>query len=368
MLRSTVKVGAATTDWSHTVLDERHYPAMGGAGWARIGQVKAASRNHWVAGRLLPIHGRSGAARDLRLAVTTWDRVTHADCPVIVLQRYMDDDVVALVRTARANGQIVINDLDDWFWGLHPENRAYRDTSPDLNERSNIEHYRHTLLASSAVVTSTRFLADRVNEWNPRLRVECIPNGIAVDRFPTRRHRAGPTTIGWVGSTAHRSGDLALLRKPFAGLDKKVGFHHTGHHHDFPSFAQQAGVSAERVSTTPMLAPYEYPYGFLFDVGVVPLVDIPFNHAKSNIKGLEYAAAGIPFVASPLPEYVILAEEYGVGRLAKTARDWQRHLKALLDYEVRRDESRRQRHIVAEHFTVRKQAQAWDNLMWDLIG
>ena len=117
-----------------------------------------------------------------------------------------------------------------------------------------------------------------------------------------------------------------------------------------------------------MLAPHEYPYGFLFDVGVVPLVDIPFNHAKSNIKGLEYAVAGIPFVASPLPEYVLLAEEYGVGRLAKTARDWQRHLKALLDYEVRRDEARRQRHIVAEHFTVRKQARAWDNLIWDLLG
>ncbi len=36
-------------------------------------------------------------------------------------------------------------------------------------------------------------------------------------------------------------------------------------------------------------------------VGIAPLVDRPFNRSKSWIKGLEYSAFGLPFVASPLP-------------------------------------------------------------------
>lgn len=174
-------------------------------------------------------------------------------------------------------------------------------------------------------------------------------------------------TIGWAGSTAHRSGDLALLRKPFAALRKDVLFHHTGHHSEYPLFADEVDVDAKRVSVTPMLAPHQYPHGLTFDVGVVPLVDIPFNHAKSNIKGLEYAAAGIPFVASPLPEYERLAEEHNVGRIAKTARDWERHLKALTDYELRAEEGARLRKVVAAEYSAKQQARRWDDLVWELL-
>ena len=50
-------------------------------------------------------------------------------------------------------------------------------------------------------------------------------------------------------------------------------------------------------------------------VGLVPLLDSAFNRAKSWLKGLEYAALGVPFVASPTPEYVKLAG-LGAGLLA----------------------------------------------------
>jgi hypothetical protein len=40
-------------------------------------------------------------------------------------------------------------------------------------------------------------------------------------------------------------------------------------------------------------------------VGLVPLTRGPFNEAKSYLKGLEYAAAGIPFIATPTEEYQV---------------------------------------------------------------
>ena len=51
-----------------------------------------------------------------------------------------------------------------------------------------------------------------------------------------------------------------------------------------------------------------------FDLGIVPLADIPFNRGRSNVKAREYAAAGVPWLASPVGSYADLGEEEG-GRL-----------------------------------------------------
>lgn len=356
--RSVVKVGAVTTDWSRSVLDVRGYPAMGGAGWARIGQVKQRSQNYWVIGQAVEVDGR--------IAVTTWDDRTHNDCPIIVAQRYMQASFVASSRNAIANGQKIVNDVDDWFWGLHPENAAFEMTNPTNNLHSNTDHYKNAVLLSTAVVTSTEFLANQIRLWQPSLNVAVIPNGVDIAEFPVRRQRKSDPIIGWAGSTAHRSGDLEILRKPFQSL-KKQRFHHTGHNPKFPYFGDKTGISKNQLTLTPMLAPHEYPYGLQFDIGVIPLVDIPFNHAKSNIKGLEYAAAGIPFVASPLPEYALLSEEYGIGRLAKTSRDWVKHLTELQDFDIRQEEARRQRKAISLHrLDAKRQARLWDELIWSL--
>jgi glycosyltransferase involved in cell wall biosynthesis len=281
----------------------------------------------------------------------------------------MQAPFVSLCRKAVEAGQILVNDVDDWFWGLHPENAAFKATNPEINRYANIDYYKEIILLCGAVVVSTEYLATQVQAWDRNLRVVVIPNGVDVRLFPKRRQRAVDPVIGWAGSTAHRSGDLEILRGPFANLSRRHGqrFHHTGHNPGFPSFEKQTGVSRSDLTLTPMLAPHEYPHGLNFDIGVIPLVDVPFNHAKSNIKGLEFAAAGIPFVASPLPEYVRLSEEYGIGRLAKTDRDWVRHLKELRDYDLRVSEGVAIRNAITTHrLDARQQARQWDDLVWSV--
>lgn len=333
---------------------------MGGSGWARIGQLKGRTKNPWIVGTMMPNREERNS-----IGVAFWDNARHVDCPVIVMQRYMGVEIPDAIAKARSSGQIVINDLDDWFWGLHPENNAYSMVDPLANPKSNIDHYKKSLSNSNVVVVSTQFLADKVTEWDIGSEIVVIGNAVNVDAFPVRKHRPGRIRVGWVGSTGHRSGDLQILRAPFSSL-KNVSFHHTGAHTSHVSFASKTGIKNRDLTELPLLAPHEYPYGFTFDVGVVPLVDIPFNHAKSNIKGLEYAAAGIPFVASPLPEYVKLAEEYGIGRIAKSAKDWQNHILELSSVGVRVEEADRQRELVKQ-FSIKTQAKSWDELVWSLV-
>jgi glycosyltransferase involved in cell wall biosynthesis len=351
-------VGLASNDWSQSLYDGRGRPVQGGANWIRFGQMASSMKHHLVIGHLQPFLNR--------MAIQTYDRITHQNLSVIVMQRYMEKNVSKMIENHQSTGVPVINDVDDWFWGLHADNAAFDVVDPESNPDSNIDHYRESIRVSSLVTVSTPFLAKQISEWNPNVRI--IENCVFSEIFKRHRHVLKKPIIGWCGSTGHRSDDLQILIEPFKQMGTFVKYHHTGDIETQTPFFKKVKVSPLSVTTTPMLPPLQYPQGFTFDIGVVPLNDIPFNHAKSWIKGLEYAAAGIPFIASPSPEYVRLQNEYGIGRLASTTEEWVHHFSELLDPKVREAESIYIREIVRSQFPVSKMANAWDEIIWEILG
>jgi hypothetical protein len=72
-------------------------------------------------------------------------------------------------------------------------------------------------------------------------------------------------------------------------------------------------------------------------VGLAPLEDTRFNRCKTEIKWLEYTAAGIPCIASNMVVYRRCAAN-GEAYLAGTADEWQSSLRMLLDHPTRRSE------------------------------
>lgn len=98
------------------------------------------------------------------------------------------------------------------------------------------------------------------------------------------------------------------------------------------------------------------------DIGIVPLQDTAFNQAKSALKALEFAAAGVPVVASDLPEFVTLRDAGLPIYLAKGRRkDWTSALNRLLSLS---DDNLRQlahahRQWVIGHATVGHHAPEW---------
>jgi hypothetical protein len=125
-------------------------------------------------------------------------------------------------------------------------------------------------------------------------------------------------------------------------------------------------VPDEVTRLTPLVPILSYP-GLLLpiDIGIIPLNNIQFNHAKSFIKGLEYAAAGVPFVASALPEYELLASQ-GIGRIARTDAEWEANLTDLLDYRLRRDEMIVNREVL-EQFSMSARAPEWETTMREIL-
>lgn len=329
-----MKIGFASADWSDSVVDEKGYPVMGGSGWARIGQYVDLIPHSTVVGVL--------SWKEKIFGVREWDGTFHFDCDIIVMQRNMFADIPEKLPIAKAEGQIIINDVDDWYWGLSQSNRAWYYSHPKVNPNENRVHYKKTVANSSGVTVSTPFLQQEISKW-ANCPVYLVKNHVELDKFGTHEQsQTDVPVVGWVGSTAHRSGDLEQLRNvlPILHSRREIKVHHSGHLEGFPTFAQRVNMDIADVSTTGMARPSEYPNILNFDIGLVPLNDVPFNHAKSYIKGLEYAAKGIPFIATPMQAYKELCEEYGIGRLAVKPKHWIAAIRALRSPEARIEEAK----------------------------
>ena len=275
---------------------------------------------------------------------------------VLVFKLIMSKEIADKMPIAQAMGQTIVVDLDDFHDGIHDTNYAKSQIDPKRNPDYNIDHYNRIIDQADALITSTPFLYDHYLAQGKR--VYMVRNGIDYERWTPRKDHAGwMPTIGWVGATPWRSQDLETLPW-FADFVKqhRLPFHHSGYIKGATGAAEIFGVQG---SKSPMQPISNYPSLFKkIDIGIVPLRDTPFNHAKSTIKGLEYAAAGVPFVASYSPEYALLAEQ-GIGRVAHNDDEWIMHMEALLNPHTRIAEGQANRAALSEYGMDRR-GYEWD--------
>jgi hypothetical protein len=292
--------------------------------------------------------------------VVPGDKAVHG-WDVIVFKLLMQKEVLKNMSAAQKMGQKIVVDVDDWFDGLAKTNRAYEATDPKKNPDNNREIYAEIIMQADAVITSTPFLYDYYAA--KRDNVYMVRNGIDLPRWTKRRPRMNHRLkLGWVGATPWRSEDLEQL-SPWIGnylLSRKMSFHHSGHtNNGAPLAADQLGIPRNITRTSPLVPILSYPKLFEnIDIGIIPLNDVPFNYAKSFIKGLEYAAAGVPFVSSYSPEYAYLSEQ-GIGRIAHTPEEWIYHLDELRDMSLRKDEIDHNLEML-KNFSMEARASDWD--------
>jgi glycosyltransferase involved in cell wall biosynthesis len=296
-------------------------------------------------------------------AIHGWD--------IVVLKLIMLGKVVDQVDEAIALGQKIVIDLDDHMEGLAKSNMAYTMTNPDKNPENNREHYFKMIEKATALITSTPFLKEFYEKKHPGKPIFLVRNGIDLDRWKMRNDHSGHLpTFGWVGATPWRSGDLEILNPGFGQFLKSrhVKFHHAGNIINAPKVSTQVGIDESIFTSEPMKPIQSYPEMFRkIDVGIVPLADLEFNEAKSFIKGLEYVAAGVPFIASPSSEYKYFAEK-GVGRIAYNQQEWIAHAEELLDPKIRKEERIKNRELVRENFTMEQRGLDWEEVFDKILA
>lgn len=266
------------------------------------------------------------------------------DADVLVGQRLLGART-ALWDEQVATGRALVYELDDDFWHLEPDNPATVHYPPAVLRamEANIAH-------SSAVTVSTAPLAEVVRAFNPNVHV--VPNFIDRALLDVTVPRRG-LTVGWAGSPTHRR-DLAVCAKP---VRKVLARRRLAQVH-------LVGTDYRRLLGQGRFSPWvpwvpNYYAGLDFDIGLAPLADTAFNASKSKIKALEYAALGIPVIASPVGEYPEFVRHGETGFLAHTPEDWVRYLRLLIDDpKLRARMGAAAREWAAEH-TIQGNLQSW---------
>ncbi len=227
--------------------------------------------------------------------------------------------VDALVARATDEGTRVVVDLDDDL--VTDEARArLGDQGYALDQ---LDALAGILRRADQVIVSTGHLADLVGPLRPG-RVSVVPNELDPLLWFDADPAAPDLEVGedaelrllYMGSSTHAD-DLCLLD----GLPERLTARLAR-----PVVIEVVGITASDLPPgTRRLLPLKTHYpGFVawlrrnqarWSVGLAPLVDERFNHAKSDLKLLEYAALGLPVVASPVGPYRL----GGSGGLAATA-------------------------------------------------
>lgn len=347
-------VGFASTDWSK--VDEGVAP--NGCTWYRCmlpaNKLHAAGIKTDVGFFSVRTNGLFGVQRPNEKRSRTFD--------IVVWKVIMHRIALNNMSAAQKAGQKIVIDIDDLFDEIHESNMAHDSTDKRKNRDNNRELYKEIIEKSDAIICSTPFIRDYYSAQHPDKPIFVVRNAIDLNRWTRLNAVRRSPIIGWLGATPWRSLDLEQLAGFFGDYveSRQVIFHHAGHLNWAPPAYLRLGIKNKKLITaSPMVPLYELPNVYAnFDIGMVPLNDIPFNRAKSFIKGLEYAAAGIPFVASALPEYEYLANS-GIGRIAHSDKEWISHFDELLDFDTRSDESIHNRKVLEESFTIESTAQQW---------
>ena len=174
------------------------------------------------------------------------------------------------------------------------------------------------------VTAGNEFLAEFARQFTNRVTV--LPTVVDTDAYLVRQpgHARLPVRVGWLGSDRSIRETLFPHLPMLARLQKDLGFEFIVVSRPRPEITAP-GLGWTFVEWNPII---ETKIAELFDIGIMPLIDDEFQRGKCGCKLLQYMAAGLPVVASP----VGINEELVPGRgfLAGPEEQWRQALRTLI--------------------------------------
>ncbi len=230
---------------------------------------------------------------------------------VLLVYRSHEDEVLQLARAAKQAGMTLVYDNDDDMRAVPSNNQAARDYKGFAGDRALRQIKKLVQLADLSIATTSQ-IAERFREYGAE-HVQVIENYSPDAALEASAPPNGATVVaGWMaGNEHHIDIERMPLREQFERLLDA-----------YPQLVIETvgcsmGMRHERYRLDPHVDFFDLPRKLAqWDIGLAPIADVPFNHARSNIKVKEYAILGRPWLASPVGPYAPLGEREG-GRLVR---------------------------------------------------
>jgi glycosyltransferase involved in cell wall biosynthesis len=281
-----------------------------------------------------------------------------AGCDVVHVYRRGQDGVRQVLQALIQRGTTITYDNDDNLAEVPKQSPTYKKLGGFTGQRVFAETVKAARLAHTCTTTN-KLLAETYRRAGVE-RVEVIENFLAPD-VPRPRSGHDGVVVGWIAGGEHRADSDRI--KVADALERLLAEHENLR-------VECIGVNlglTERYRHDPYV-PFEELPGRIggFDIGIAPLADIPWNWTRSDIKLKEYAASGVPWLASPVGPYQALGEEQG-GRLVADD-GWFEALERLVTHGRERRRLARKAQRWARRQTIDAAADRWEHVFAAAAG
>lgn len=300
-------------------------------------------------------------ARTVGSRVTGLDNVP-TDMTAILIQRPTNIFLGQCVPWLRAEGIRVIIDVDDDLELLSSRHPSWEILQSLENHDARV--VRMACKHADVVVCSTPQIKDRLAPDNgivvrnrlPASHFGCLPDEefMALNPYTYDPHIAWPVSIGTHPDDGQET-SYALTR---LGHPVRV----VGPHHE----RGKSIFGVEPIFDGEVSFDNWMPRVMTVHTGIAPLNSTPFSLAKSALKPLELAVAGVPFVRSRTPEFELLDAGLGAGN----KKEWYYQLKRLMsDDSLRKDEADRNYEIAqANRYDDDEIRAEWEHAWFDAFA
>ncbi|MGA3355030.1 MAG: glycosyltransferase [Acidimicrobiales bacterium] len=275
------------------------------------------------------------------------------ECDLVHMHRQYGPATDSLVSELRRRGVAISYDNDDDLSAIHRDSPNYRQLGGLRGQRDFLATARVARRAA-LVTTPSRVLAERYRRAGAH-HVQVIENYLPAEFEAQKQRRHPGLVVGWIAGLEHAVdasrlglGDVLLrllnvyprVRVAVIGTDLQLG-HDRYFHLERSDFGGLVHAAAG------------------FDIGIAPLADTEFNAARSNVKLKEYAALGIPWLASPVGAYVGLGPAQG-GLLVGDD-GWEDALSELIGHPLRRARLAKRARAWAHDQVIGVAAPQWEH-------
>ena len=225
---------------------------------------------------------------------------------------------------------------------------------------------KSVMRSSSCVVAGNPYLAEYAQRAGAG-RTVIIPTVVDATRYTSKDNvfHDKKLVIGWMGSPATQKYVVDIKDALIAVCNK----------YDAKLMLVGADVSMNTVfsdidvEVVPWDESTEAEMIRLMDVGIMPLVEGPWENGKCGYKLIQYMACGVPVIASPVGVNISIVDESKCGFLASSVSEWDLHLSHLLSsVDDRRILGCNGRKRVEEHYSVQVQGPIMVRLMRETIN
>ncbi|MEJ2184151.1 MAG: glycosyltransferase family 4 protein [Nitrospirota bacterium] len=276
---------------------------------------------------------------------------------IVVIQKILFARPILYVLRLLNNN--IIFDWDDALYAAPPSNVLL---GIDLKKR--VKRLNYTLRTSKSIMCGNRTLWEYSLKYNNNAHV--IPTAIDTDMLTVgKKRKSDSCIIGWIGKSENLE-YLLELEDVFRALYERYGSSVCLRVVSNKSFYSHSGMDiinkkwrlAEEISDIQS-----------FDIGIMPLDDNEWSRGKCAFKALQYMAAGVPCVASPVGANNEVVKNGYNGYLADSPQEWIECLSSLIDdADIRASLGEHGRKHVLKEYSIRSNIDKLTRLFYDSLG